>query len=306
MPRIAGRRWLLGMWLWTSSPLWAATTVPTPDEPAMRIAVTAEPGLITLEARDAPLRLALDELARKTGARVHYTILPENRVTALCAGESVKAVMRCVLGAEADLMFRSRSEGSKNGAGRHALDVWVLGSSFAKARSAPDGRDSAGCPTAAAKTPEPDDIQPWLEMARTGDPAQRANAIARLASGGRIEAGTLRATLEQALADADPSVRAQAVYGLARQGDASAELQAALHDGDPAVRLMAVDSVGASAQGLAMLREALTDSDETVSRLAALKLKSFEDPAGSRQETHQSLPPDAGPGGFNGAPSRSK
>jgi HEAT repeat protein len=114
-------------------------------------------------------------------------------------------------------------------------------------------------------------------MAKGEDPAQRADAIARLAADERMEGTALRKTLENALSDDDPSVRAQAVYGLARRegAGAAAILQEALHDSDASVRLMAVDSAGTDAQGAALLQEALADKDETVRVLAATKLESL-------------------------------
>jgi hypothetical protein len=238
--------------------------------------VTAKPRLITLEAHNVALGRVLEEIASKTGTRVHYSILPKERVTATCAGETIKAIMKCLLGPDADFMVRSASESSGEGDAGRAVEVWVLGSSFANGQVMVDRRDSDSCTMAdATKKPEPEDTDKLLEMAREGEPAQRANAIARLVTNGHIDEGLLRTTLERALSDEDANVRAQAVYGLARQGDASAVLRTALHDGDASVRLMAVDSADASVQGLAVLREALADSDEVVSALAALKLESF-------------------------------
>lgn len=222
--------------------------------------------LIALEARQAPLKRVIDELAGKTGTRVHYSFLPDEQVTAQCVGTTVKEVLGCLLGADADLV--SRSSGGSPG---QQPEVWVLASSFAK-RQPFEAEPDAGEPLAIPK-----DTGQEAKPAPAEDPAQRAQAIARLAADGQADDDGQRRALEDALADPDAQVRAQAVYGLAQRGgaDASAALQAGLHDSDASVRLMAVDSVGLDPQGLALLQQALADSDETVSAMAALKLESL-------------------------------
>jgi hypothetical protein len=238
---------------------------------SVRVSV-GEDRIIVLEAKRAPLGRIIDELAAKTGTLAHYSVLPEEPVTATCAGATVKQVMECLLGPGADLMFRYPAGLAKGGSPGHPQELWVLGSSLTGRCSAGTGQRRAdqGGPAPA----EPGETGDVAEIAAERTARQRADAIARLSADPQADEGTVVKTLETALADEDASVRAQAVYGLARRGGVSgaAALQAGLRDSDPSVRLMAVDSAGEDAGGLTLLREALADSDETVRALAALKL----------------------------------
>ncbi len=271
--------------------LLAEEPITNADKPNIQVRIDDKAKVISLEARRAPLGQIMDEIASKTGTHVHYSILPNELVTAACAGKSVKAVIKCLLGPSANIMFRYPSELSKEDSPKRPAELWILGSSFDDGQPSVQVRDSSQwgttgaerkresgqtetTPTISPQSP-PEDTYKLVETVQSGDPAQRANALARLIADGRTNKSLLRATLENTLLDEDASVRAQAVYGLARQGGATAMLQAALRDSDASVRLMAVDSADTSIQGLALLQEALTDSDEAVSALAALKLESL-------------------------------
>ncbi len=249
--------------------------------------------LMAVEATQVPLERVIGEIAARKGTRIHYSVLPREPITATCVGDTARELMRCLLGSDADLVFSGPRRGSGTDSREQPAELWVLGSSFADTRGGASAADSGRCaelPVRHAAKPRtttaithvdaiaslPEEPGKLLEMASgADDPAQRANAIARLSADGRVDEDTLRNTLGNALVDADASVRAQAVYGLARHGGAGAAsvLQEALGDSDASVRLMAVDSAGVDSQGLALLRQALADSDETVSALAALKLE---------------------------------
>jgi hypothetical protein len=248
---------------------------------------------LAVEANDVSLEEVIGEIAGRTGVRFHYSVLPSEPVTATCAGKTVREVMECLLGPGADLVFLDPRHISNAGSQEQSAELWILGSSFAAGQTAarvpaPGHCTEPGVPqdtepqtaTMPAKVRHfaPEESGRLMEMASgADDPAQRANAIARLIANGRMDGDSVRNTLERALSDPDAGVRAQAVYGLSRRGGAAASsaLQAALRDSDASVRLMAVDSAGIDAQSLAVLRQALADSDETVSALAALKLESL-------------------------------
>jgi hypothetical protein len=249
------------------------------------------PGLMTLEAKQAPLARVFDEIARKTGVRIHYSALPGEPATATCAGETLERIMSCLLGSDANLAYRYPERKSGTGGRERPQDIWVLGSSFARncsaaAASSGDARAENRVRKAAALRGRrssdsifaSENPAKLLEMAQAENPARRANAIARLTAAGNADEATVRDALERAFSDENPQVRAQAVNGLARRGigDVAAMLRAAMSDGDSSVRLMAVDNMSGDAAQLALLRAALADPDETVSYLAALKLKAFE------------------------------
>lgn len=270
--------------------LWADQDVEQSLRHGVRVKVGGDGGeFLEVEARQAPLRRVIDEISRTTGIRAHYSVLPEEAVTATCAGETLKRVLECLLGPEADLMFRNPRPTVGEAARGWPEEFWVLGSSFATGRGKGDS-DAARCPAAASLGPGPlqgtmrrepapsgADAARLLEMADAGDPQQRADALSRLVVDGGVEEGDLRRVLERALADADAYVRTQAVYGLARlEGpDAFSHLHDALKDSDASVRLMAVDSAGNDARGVALLEQAVADDDAAVSGLAQAKLETL-------------------------------
>lgn len=258
------------------------------DAPNIRLTLSgAPPTAIRLDARHVPLRQVLDAIAGQTGVRIHYPTVPHEFVSVQCGGETLKQVMECLLGSEADLIFHYSGNDPKS----RPTDVWVLESSFGpnKNHGATSGQcapDSASAQTEnadAAEKPATDarekagPIRDLVAMASADDPVQRAQALSQLAAEPGADDGVARKTLESALADQDAEVRAQAVYGLSRLDGpaATAVLQAALHDSDVSVRLMAVDSAG---DDVALLHEALVDSDENVRGAAEAKIAALYGP----------------------------
>jgi hypothetical protein len=245
-----------------------------------------------VEARQAPMGRVIEEIVARRGIRAHHSVLPEEPVTATCAGLSLKQVLECLLGADADLMFRSPGATAKAAAEGWPAEFWILGSSFAKGRSAKGDPDAGRCSAVADNdagpldgiravrrepAPSESDVNRLRDMADAEDPQQRAEALSRLVADGGMDEGDLRRVLERALSDADAYVRTKAVHGLARlEGqDAFFHLQTALQDSDASVRLMAVDSAGSDARSVALLEQAVADDDEVVSGLAKAKLETL-------------------------------
>lgn len=229
----------------------------------------ADGGKLRLRAREAPLERVLLAVAGISGESLHYSAVPQRRVTANCNGESARQLLECLLGSGVDLLVRNGPEGKPG--------VWILDSSFADGGKPVDKSGSAFKETAecAAQAQPAQDNDELLQQTQAENPAQRADAIARLAVPGKDLDADAHAALLAALGDESAEVRAQALFGLAR-GDAAAAapmLREALQDRDASVRLMAVDSAGGDAAGVALLQAALNDTDATVRELAALKLK---------------------------------
>lgn len=232
------------------------------EQPRLRMVVeSAKASALRLEARQAPLAQVLDEVANKTGLRVHHSIPPTVLVTATCAGETIRPVMACLLGADADVMYRH--------AGQAPVELWVLKSSFTD----PAPITQAATPAQRKSSGQP----PAVAQAKSIPAEQRANDLVRLAADPQGDEFAILGKLQEALVDEDADVRVQAVAGLARRGalGASDSLRMALNDGDPSVRLMAVDSAGTDPASLELLRDRLADSDDTVRALAGLKLEPF-------------------------------
>ncbi len=247
-------------------------------------------GELQLEVRQAPLAAVLDEIADATGVAIHYSVLPQELVTASCAGSNVSGILTCLLERKADLVYKYRGVSAQDTQSqREPEEVWVLGTELAadgvnsaafkaadsegllKSRST--DRDNRGDQTDSGQDGV-DDTDTLLKMTGSNDPAERADALALLAVNGPFGDADIRKALETALTDKDANVRAQALSSLARRdGDgAAAQLQAALADSDVSVRLMAVDSAG---NNPALLQQAVTDSDETVRTLATIKLEAL-------------------------------
>jgi hypothetical protein len=288
---LASRLWAVCTFLLIPDLLWANGEVNREDNRSVQVILGGDKQkAIELEARQAPLRQVIDEIAGKTGTRIRYSVLPEELVTATCAGETVKQVMMCLLGPEADLLFQYSGDAAKGKIEARPIEVRILASTFAEGDPAGCAPDSARCEAGEREEPDtsrmspaktdsvrsvPDNIDKLLEMAKAQDPNERANALERLASVEGLDEATLYDELEKALSDEDGEVRAQAVSGLALKRGAGAidVLKSALHDSDASVRLMAVDGLMTDEQGITLLREALRDSDETVRALAALRLE---------------------------------
>lgn len=241
---------------------------------------------IQFEAKQAKLGDILKQFAEKTGATIHYSVLPEEPVTATCAGDSVKAVMECLLGNKVDRVYRKLNPQdtaitqAKNTAVAKE-EVWILGTRYGSSGNMSCTLDAKKSELTANPT-EALPQQALMNMAQIiSDPRYAQigkQALSMLAAGGKtgdakIDAQIIQ-TLEGALKDKSPEARAQAIFGLSQQDSNNTQvLHEALQDTNADVRLMAVDSAKADTpQGRSVLSEALNDRDETVRALAEQKL----------------------------------
>lgn len=261
-------RWLLGFWLVGALPAVAdPASVVGVAESRTTIAVDAAQG-IRVQARQAPMGRMLAALAAETHIPIHIPAGLDTGLTATCAAASIKPLLACLLGPDANLMFRYEQ-------GRPA-EIWVLAAGTRPVATVAPPLPKSGLAA------EPPSVEQLLAQATGGDAEQRATALGRLIVDGRVDAAELRGALETALGDSDPEVRAQAVFGLTRQGgDTTPEvLWRAFEDPDESVRMTALDGAGEDAQGLALLRQALADRAADVREFAALKLDSLSGAAG--------------------------
>lgn len=254
-------------------------------QPTLRVNIGE---IIAIEARQAPLAQVLDEIAEKAAIKMHYSVPADTLVTAICAGENLKQAMDCLLGSKANLVFRYNQSRKANtltpplpsGRGEGTLlpsELWILSSNF---EAAPASSQCTATPpktvSNAAHTAHKEIVK-LLEMAASDDASQRASALSRLSLAGREDDFIVKQALKNALSDKEASVRAQAVFGMARREGEQATyiLENALHDQDASVRIMAVDAAGSDFFAINLLKQALTDSDKGVSDLAALKLQAI-------------------------------
>lgn len=241
--------------------------------------VKANPSVNTalqVEAKLADLVKLLDEIALKTGIKLHYSVLPKVPVTATCVGATARQVLECLLGGNVDMAFRyPENKVAASGQQVNPEEVWILGSSL-------HGPDNAGngCAAVSSKLAgengNTDNVSPTQQLLRQANAKSvndRADAIANLAvDEGSENDVSVRTALEKALSDKSAQVRAQAINALAfREGETavSGQLQQALQDSDAGVRMMAVDNIESDT---ALLQQALQDKDAGVRDLAQLKL----------------------------------
>lgn len=227
-------------------------------------------GQLALTVRKTPLVDVFAQLTRQTGVDFRYTRLPPEPVSVLCAERSLRDLMFCILGSEADLVFKRADQSGK------FFDGWaeikVLESTFAHA---PKLESVTATPKQADAQQETLDL--LLAKTKDANPDERAEALAKLSfSKEEEEVGRARESLQAGLTDGSGEVRAEAVSGLARLNGSLQSfdlLSSAMQDQDPEVRLAAVDALAATDQeSLQLLQKALADQDESVRVLAEAKL----------------------------------
>lgn len=223
-----------------------------------------------LKARQAELPQLLDVIASRSGTRIHYSSLPESKVDATCLGDAA-ALLHCVLGQTANMAYQQSDEGRSS-------EIWIMGSSLANSEL---GKITCPALPETRTVPAIDPVQAtenWLISAKAKDPAQRAQAMAELATGDSAYDLQIRNTLNQGLKDPNPQVRLQALEALTkREGDSttSEQIRQALNDSVLDVRLMAVERIETDSN---LLQLATQNSEAMVRELAQAKLEQLNQP----------------------------
>ncbi len=247
--------------------IWSGSSVFAADREAVTLRET-EPGIWLLEARQADLPQLIEQVAKRSHSKIHYSSLPPDKVDATCVGNPA-TLLQCVLGGTANMAYQQ----AKN---EQNSEIWIMGSSLSSL-----GKQSC---TALPEQPDsaaPDPLQTtekWLKQATVKNASSRAQALAELANGDTAYDKQIRQTLNNALQDHDPQVRIQALQALSkRDGDVAVaeQLRIALHDNNPDVRLAAVDNIQTDIE---LLQQATQDSETIVREFAASKLELINQP----------------------------
>lgn len=270
--------------------------------------VNLQDNLLSIESKQMPWTTMLRAISKKTGIRFHYSIPLEGSVSVSFNALPVRQGLERLFGPEAHFILRYPiGSGPPVEQGRLPLEVWVLGKVAGDIASGTPGRklaegvtEIAGSPMANPGTeqempedvlepiPTPEEIQAaqeeidtLIDMTRHDDPAQRLQALLSLSGHDKVDAVTVRSTLEAALKDRDANVRGYAVQTLGSHGGSEAigYLWQALRDPDPAVRIAAIQTAVPTDQGHAFLQAALADKDEHVRSIAVLMQKQEQEPA---------------------------
>lgn len=216
----------------------------------------------TLDVKRAPLAEIFKALTEKMGVPIVSAQPPDGPLTLRCSGPDVQAILSCLLGSGASVMYRRGLPGSPEA----IASIRILGSSFART------------PAKTVNT-DPGRVAAILEMTRSDDPDTRADGLTRLSQLGSGNAAIQRSAFQQGLSDSHGEVRAAALLGLhgVDPEGSRGEMMQGLKDGDANVRLAALDIVGEGTGSEAVLKQALNDPDELVRELARMRLGLPED-----------------------------
>ncbi len=241
-----------------------------------------------LEAEQADLHGLLRSFSERSGIKFHYAALPTVKVDATCAGPTVITILRCLLGAETNMLFHyaGLAGNDTNEQERQPKEIWILASSLspppiASVRPSDCGStESKGIsrPVESVQNEltKEQDVDFLLRQADSEDPEKRMNALAGLARLDKADSPEVYDAVARSISDNDARVRGQAVYALSQiENDPNAlnnYLQQALQDSELGVRLMAIDAIESDT---ALLQQALQDNDSSVRDYAASKLQAI-------------------------------
>jgi hypothetical protein len=244
-----------------------------------RLVWTEKKGQLKLTVEQMSLPSVLKQIAKKKQFPLHLDGLPEKLISMTCTGTELRQIMECLLDNKADLIVRYQQANLKNNSKPGIAEAWIIPSNSdhvgidTNKPSLPVNADEVGTQaninTDGNKIAKIDNL---LDKAQSSDKRQKAAALGALLAAGRKGDSSVRNVLEQALADDDPEVRAQALSSLVhREGnDAMFAVQQGLHDESEDVRLIAVEGIK---DDIALLQQAINDSDEVVRSLAEIKLQ---------------------------------
>lgn len=106
----------------------ASAAVQPRIQPNVHIALSQQKdSAIRLEVRQTPLAQILKEIATKTGANIHYSVLPEAPVTATCVGANVGQIMDCLVAKQVGLVAHKPQKDKP-------AEFWLLAPVWAVAR----------------------------------------------------------------------------------------------------------------------------------------------------------------------------
>ena len=253
------------------------------DDQNGRLRISKEQGAeLQLWVRQLPLANVIDDIAGKTGVQIHYAVMPYDKVTATCAGSTVKLILECLLVGKADLVFHFSQQVSRVNGSQQLEEAWVVTpqphsgvKSLLVSTSSEVQKNEVTKPESLNQWGMPDQTDALLKKAESSIVAERMEAMGGLLAGGRKGDPAVKQMLLAGVKDDDPMVRVRALSSLAHREGAgvSATLHDAMQDNDKAVRITAVDNAG---DDVSILQQALTDSDPTVRELAQVKINRIE------------------------------
>jgi hypothetical protein len=234
---------------------------------------------IRLEARTAPLGQILKAIADKTGAQIHYSVLPEAPVTATCVGANVGQVMDCLVAKQVGLVAHKAQKDKP-------AEFWLLGSSVGSCQAVMVAPSALPAQAMVEQQPTPEEqaeidritqeqSDQLLKQTESKDSTERSSAIGNLGSVGVKDDPNVDAALRDALDDEDANVRSQAIASIVQRGgdDVNDQISQALKDKTAIVRIAAVSTI---TDDVALLNQAVNDKDQSVREIAKSKLENLQ------------------------------
>ncbi|CAB1275098.1 HEAT repeat domain-containing protein [Candidatus Nitrosacidococcus tergens] len=250
--------------------------------------------IIHLEVTQAPLEQVLKIIEEQSNPRVyiHSALESDQLISANCTGMPL-IVLKCTLGKDINLVYQydpqeathlpshltqisqiwilSNSKGVKLPEDSHENQLPLCNKEENTSKSSLTQLSSEGTLNLSL-----DEINHLADLTYSSDPSQRKSALARLALTDQASE-PIREVMKTALQDSNPEVRAQAIFGLAknRSPDLDSILSTALNDENMNVRLMAVSHT----ENTYLLQTALEDTSVAVQNFAKMKLEQISNNA---------------------------
>jgi hypothetical protein len=246
----------------------------------LQLTLSQHPGIeLLLESRQAPLDDILKQISLKSGVAINYSVLPQQTVTATCAGSTVTELLICLLGPDINLAYRFQETAKHTAPNtiRHPAEIWLLGSSLSHCQTnqAPPIAELSQLPTTLDETAVSNLQDHLIEKVQDPNPEVRAKNILALSYDQEIDNEIIQSILLEALEDSAAIVRAQAVSALVRRDADAAKgtLLQTLMDDAPDVRMKAITLINDDAALLPLLE----DEDGDVRLIAETKIKFLKD-----------------------------
>jgi hypothetical protein len=283
MPSVLNQRFLVTRWGFLALAALSASALASqersvvPQNPAQPVKVTvARNGGLSIQVNASPIAAALDAVSAKSGVPIHYQGAPEQPVSLTCHGATLRSLLFCLLGTDADLVFQY-GERRDAKSGREVESVTVLATTFGASAGPGEAGGNRQAPAPQADAAGRGDAaisERALALLRSGNPERRVSGLEMLREAEGLDPDVMRSAYQQALQDANGEVRAAALQGLATldRDNSFPVLREAMGDADSSVRLAAVDGMDVNDESRPFLEQALKDADESVRELAGLRL----------------------------------
>ncbi len=220
-------------------------------------------GFISIKEKHITANDLLKKLSKQTGVVIHSAFASSDKLDVSCAGK-LQQVLQCIIGASSNIVFRYNDPAELKSTHDYIVEAWLLAPNT-------DDVDHSGNTSKVVDTPDYRGDRTDRLLTEAKNPLHKVDAIERLAIEGQKEDVRVINALKDALLDKNPTIRAQAIFGLGRMGadDLDKLLEQAMSDASVDVRLRALE---VSERDSPLVKQALNDANSSVREFAAIKL----------------------------------